>query len=80
MTYSCGPSDGRLPSFAFKGQQYSSSSSSPAVRKFCKLPNLLSTLNFDREAKRRRQHSYLKVADSNPAGVTNKSGTSYFLA
>jgi hypothetical protein len=23
MTYSCGPSDGRLPSFAFKGQQYS---------------------------------------------------------
>lgn len=23
MTYSCGQSDGRLPSFAFKGQQYS---------------------------------------------------------
>ena len=22
MTYSCGPSDGRLPSFAFRGQQY----------------------------------------------------------
>ena len=25
MTYSCGPSDGRLPSFAFKRQQYSPS-------------------------------------------------------
>ena len=22
-TYNCGPSDGRLPSFAFRGQQYS---------------------------------------------------------